>query len=1193
MVAERPAENLINQERSWKTLVRSLTFSQGEFSLVAVCCNDDTLRQELCQRLQQLAQQKQYQMREIVLAETVTTLYSTIQEQLGDEQPSVLMISGLEKVTKLEDLLGATNIVRDEFRKKLSFPVVLWVNDQILPQILRLAPDFTSWMATPIRFDQVAIAYNFIANNSRALRNLTRSIGLSHGQFSIVLVCCNYRILREQMLQQIETAFSPTSPIKKLVLPHDVTSLESIIQIEIADDYPSSVMVLGLENVATLDDLLISINQLRDEFPKRLPFPLVLWVNEEVLQKIVRLAPDFASWAATPIRFEMTSEDLLRFLQQETDLLFTKILTLAAAPYPREKSIGFPMHIGQVWENSHEMLSAIQELTRLDINLEPQLSADLKFVLEFVFGLRSYLEDQIYQALSHFQRSLQSWQIRESENLPTASPHFLRQGILLFYLGLCHRRLGGYNQTENRQHCYTAKTYFQQCQHVFRVAGRLDIVAQLICESEEVLQYLQEWEELQKVAAESLELHQTYNQTYSSYIQIAYDYGFLAEVAMQQLQWKKVSEFAQLALEKLSEAQNYNNPHQCLFPSLLVQIYRLFLVQAQQNLGDIATANAHLAQATQELEAALASSDDQYSAHHDVHNAHRYIRLLKTLRSLYFTAGAYLEAFTIKQQQDSLEQQYGLRAFVGARRLQPQRQPTNPESPFGGGSIALEIAASGRERDVNQLIGRISRADQKLIVIHGPSGVGKSSTVTAGLVPALQNRAIGDQIAVTVVLQVYTDWVRELGKSLSAAIAHIKLGVGIDAEPQPSIPHTITEILQQLSTNANRHLITVLIFDQFEEFFFSYPHNQQQQLIDEFLSQCLNIPFVKVILSLREDYLHRLLEFKYLNHLEVINSNILDKNIRYQLKNFSPADAKNLIYNLTQRSQFYLETALIDALVEDLSAEIGEVRPIELQVVGVQLQHEGITTLEQYQPYRPNKLIERYIQEIIKDCGTENASLALIVLYLLTDENQQRPFKTRAELTAELAELEDPCKLELVLEILIRSGLVLVFPDIPERYQLIHDYLVDLIRFLQQQESSLQFQINQLRRKVEQSQSEINRLNSELWQKKRQNLPEATIFQPPTAQNILMELRRLRQQEELSQLEIEHLRFELKEKELTAQLAASQARQRRMAIRLNRGLKIALLVAVLAISGLIFLIFTTYLQTDCRGTAANTSRCIK
>ncbi|QFS48107.1 eIF2A-related protein [Nostoc sphaeroides] len=1039
------------------------------------------------------------------------------------------------------------------------------------------------------------------AANERALRSLGRAITLSNGQFSLVLVCCNYRVLQERMLQQLEEISSGVHRIQKVVLSHNARSLYTSIHLQLLteENPPSALMILGLESVDGLDDLLSSINHIRDEFRKRHPFPMIVWMNEEVLQKVVRLAPDFASWAATPIRFEMTTESLLQFLQQQTDSLFATVLPSDSAQHQPPQVAKNYFTVEQVWEHSYELHFAIRELHNRGITLESELHASL----EFVFGLDDYISDRIHPALNHFQQSLQVWQqlakegdeeeinskfkIQNSKlnkntgedggdegvfsspkppNRP--SPLLLRQGVLLFYIGLCYCRLAEQNQTENRRHWYTAKFYFQQCLTILQVGGRPDIVAEFISQLAEVLQYLQEWQELQTVAQKSLELHQTYG----SQIQLACDYGFLAQVAVQQSRWVQASILAHVSLLKLGEAQKHNDPYNRLFPLLLGQIYYLVLAKAQRNLGELEVAREYLDKATKELPAALESSAHQY-------DAHRYIRLLRTLRSLYFEEGRYLEAYYIRQKRRSVEQQYGFRAFIGAGRLQPQRQATNPAlmSPSGSSSVALEIAASGRERDINNLIGRISRADRKLTVIHGQSGVGKSSIVTAGLVPALQNRAIGDQIAVPVVLQVYTDWARELGKSLSEAMssdpslavyADIKSEVAIEPEalPYSGTAIAIIKILQQLKENADNHLITVLIFDQFEEFFFGYSDRNQKQEFDKFISDCLNIPFVKVILSLREDYLHRLLDFKNVSALEAINNNILDKHIRYQLNNFSPEYAKAIIRKLTERSQFNLEPALIDALIEDLSTGFGEVRPIELQVVGAQIQDERITTLEEYQPYRPNKLIERYLKELIKDCGPENERAALLVLYLLTDESNNRPFKTRAELAAQLSELEDANKLELVLEILVSSGLVVLFPDVPERYQLIHDYLVDLIRYLQQQESSLQVQLNQLRYKVEQSQAEIERLKSELSQNEQRS--QLVDPYPQQGLDLLTELRELHKREELSQLEIEQLRAELKEKELTAKLAESQKKQRLSEAQLNRSLKIALTASFLAILGL-------------------------
>ncbi|MGH1395255.1 MAG: eIF2A-related protein, partial [Trichormus sp.] len=1014
------------------------------------------------------------------------------------------------------------------------------------------------------------------AANERALNSLWRAITLSCGHFSVVLVCCNYRVLQERVLKSLDKLAVGVVAIQKVVLPHNTRSLYTALHFQLVAEsqQPSALMVLGLETVDEIDDLLRSINHIRDELPKRHHFPMVFWVNDRILQKIVRLAPDFASWAATPIQFAMTTPELQQFLQQETDCLFAKVLTNQQRQGRPPQVTDNYATLEQVWEHSDELHSAINELHDRGITLEPELHASLKFV----FGLDDYVSDDIHKALNHFRQSLLVWQqLVAKENMeyqvneavfsspsppPPPSPPLLRQGVLLFYIGLCHCRLAEQNKLESYSHWEAAKSYLQESLQILQVAQRPDIAAEFIGQLAEVLQHLQQWDELQIVAQNALELHQTYG----SQIQLACDYGFLAQVAVQASRWIQASILAHVSLLKLDESQqNDTQPHDCLFPLLLTQIYYLILAQAQQKLGEKAVAQAYLDKAAQALPTALENSTHQY-------DAHRYIRMLRQLRSLYFEAGRYVEAYCIRQKRRSVEQQYGFRAFIGAGRLQPQRQATNPAlmSPSGSSSIALEIAASGRERDINNLIGRISRSDQKLLVIHGPSGVGKSSTVTAGLVPALQNHAIGDQIAVPVVLQVYTDWVRELGKSLQVAVSHLQGDATIATVT--TTPISISYILEQLHQNADQHLITVLIFDQFEEFFFGCTDRQQTQQFDQFLSDCLNISFVKVILSLREDYLHQLLDFHHLSHLEAINNNILDKQIRYQLNNFSPEYAKAIIQKLTTRSHSNLEPALIDALVEDLSTDMGEIRPIELQLVGAQLQDEGITTLAQYQPYRPNKLIERYIKALIKDCGAENERAALLVLYLLTDESNNRPFKTRAELAAELAELEDAGKLELVLNILVSSGLVVLFPDIPERYQLIHDYLVDLIRYLQQQESSFQAQLNQLRHKVEQSQTEIERLKRELRQKKQQG--KFIDPQPQQGLDLLTELRELRKREEVSQLEIEQLRAELKEKELTAQLAESQKRQRLSESKVNRSLKIALAASVLAILGLSISIIT-------------------
>jgi WD40 repeat protein len=960
-------------------------------------------------------------------------------------------------------------------------------------------------------------------SNERSLKALDRAIALSLGEFSLVLVHCNYQRLRERMVQQLQELSKDRYKVRELVLPESATTLYTTIKTygHCEDDtgtrghgdtrnvveelapglrpasltsprslYASyephpALLIFGLESVVALEDLLASSNQVRDEFRKRMPFPLVLWVNDEVLQKLVRFAPDFASWAATPIKFDIATTELIEFLRQKADSLFTTVLSAGVGRYAAWR-ICIPhstLNRATGCGSRLEIDSAVRDLQNRQQPINPELAASL----QFIFGLYDYADDLIDSAIVNYQNSLRFW--RASNNLE-------RQGILLFYIGLCYCRLADLHRSQRHRNLEEAWPYLQQCVDVFVQAGRQDLVAQFITQLIEVLERLEAWDSLQIESQKSLILHETYG----SKVQLAQDYGFLAQVAIARSRWLDAKDFAQQALRILAEVSSQPVQHQGLHRFLLAQLYELFLVKSQRELGLLAEAQACLETASLELKQAIESSDHRYEPQ-------RYLHLLEESRTLYFEQGRYLEAFRIKQEQRAVEQLYGLRAFIGAARLQPQRPITNsPLAPIEQQEIvAQEIAASGRQQDINRLIERMSRADHKLTVIHGQSGVGKSSIVSAGFVPALKYRALGDRIALPVVLQVYTDWARELGKSL----AQVLLDMSGNDEEEPinegfndiQNPHEkIQKILEQLRYNAEHNFLTILIFDQFEEFFLVSTNQSQKVLFYEFLRDCLNLSFVKVVLALREDHLHYLLEIEQFN-LEVIENNILDKNVRYPIGNFSLEDAHSVIQNLTERAHFYLEPALIDQLVKDLAGELGTVRPIELQVVGAQLQAENITTLAQYQESGPKqRLVERFLEKAIKDCGPENEHAAWLVLYLLTDENNNRPLKTRAELATDSG-IESQ-KLDLILEVLEKSGLVFLLPEVPtNRYQLVHDYLVEFIR--QKEQLNIKAELEELRKRDKRSQNEIEQLRAELREKElRTKLAQATAQQRSTEEKL-------------------------------------------------------------------------------------------
>jgi WD40 repeat protein/tetratricopeptide (TPR) repeat protein len=847
---------------------------------------------------------------------------------------------------------------------------------------------------------------NLLANadneNERSLNTLARAIQLSRGQFCLILARCNYACCQERMAQQLQQRCSNT--IHKFVLPKSAKTLYTAIKEELGDEQPPALMVLGLEAVQELDSLLSATNQVRDEFRKHFSFPIILWVNDYVLRKLVKVAPDFNSWASIPIEFTVSHEQLQFKLQQNAQQFFAAILEAGASEFLANSTI-----LGIRYRD--ELTAALRDLQSRNINLDPELDASIAFV----WGREAYASDQIDPAIKHYQDSLTFWQQNRNRE---------QCGILRYHLGLCWLRYAELERSENQHYWQESKQEFQQSIHCFEQAGNQNLVAKFISPLGEVLRRLKRWNELQTLAQTCLELHQTYG----SPVQLAQDYGFLAEVALEASQdYKHANDLATKALNILNQLPKKQQQQRGL--------YELLLARSQHHLGQPK-------QAILTLEKARKKSNHQ-------DNPQLYIDILEALRSLHFEQKDYLEAFRLKQERRAIESLYGFRAFIGAGRLQPKRQA---QATLGIESttvhpdeiIAPEIAASGRKLDVKRLMERMALDNCKLTVIHGISGVGKSSILTAGLVPALKQKTIAGNQALPIVIRVYTNWQKESAKHLAAALESCNLPSSDDETIEACAINT-SAILETLRTNEDRHLLTILIFDQFEEFFFVNPDQRDRRPFFEFLENCLKMPYVKVILALREDYLHYLLEYERLPPQGIFQTDILERHNRYYLGNFSPQDAELVIKSLTERSHLYLEPALIDQLVQDLARELGEVRPIELQIVGDQLQTQNITTLEKYRQYGRQKLVEQFLETVVEDCGNENREVAKSVLYLLTDEKGNRPLKTYAQIQNELSQEAE--RLKLVLEIFVASGLVMLLPEVPAaRYQLVHDYLVTFIR---------------------------------------------------------------------------------------------------------------------------------------------------
>ncbi|MDB9524936.1 hypothetical protein PN498_02965 [Oscillatoria sp. CS-180] len=893
--------------------------------------------------------------------------------------------------------------------------------------------------------------------NQDSLTELKNVLLLSEGEFSLTLASCNYHHLRTLVNQALEQEYSA----EVMHLPRQIISLRETIHQQLDGRTPSTLLIVGLDYLkeSELRSVLQGANLSRDGFRKHFSFPIVLWMNRRVQQKFARYAPDFRSFSPAAIAFTLPPEELLYALHAGTDQIFSNVLERGG---DRElTSTSIRLYASDAVRSELEF--AVEDLRANDIVPDPSLQASL----DFLRGREAHSRLEMDTARTHYEDSLNFWrsQIEPIETV-TVDPDRLtvadKQAVLWLHLGLWWRSYAVVQRATYPSSLRQARRYFEKLIKYFRDRDQTVHLARFIHALAEVLQKQRDWSELEKVANKGISLHQ---ETHDP-IRLARDRGFLAEAALIREDWLTARSEAQQALDILVSAEDTSaDTSEGVELANALEIaksfqrgwYRFLLGEAQIHLGK-------LEDAVQYLEAARWETDPEV-------DLTLHLRVLNRLIDHYFDMGRYWEAFDVKQERRQVEYRYNLRAFVGAGAVQPhQRTSTKQFDEATQAAVAAEIRASGRLQDVEELAKRLEGNQHSIIVIHGPSGVGKSSILSAGLLPRTRTLYPKGRTTHPILIQTYGNWQQIIAEALTSLPHSLTPPLPHSSNPPTSLTEVLSlpthppihpsTLLDQIRHGIDQNQFFILIFDQFEEFFFDKDDLAERRVFYDFLQQCLDQPFIKVVLALREDYLHHLVEVERIINLTSPDWDLLSRDVRYALANFKPAAAKDVIRQLTTAAQYPLPNDLIQRLVSDLSAETGDVRPIELQVVGAQLQRAEINTLAQYEnlgDFPKEKLVQDYLTYVVRDCGPSNEKLAWVVLYLLTDEDREqrlfRPLKTREAIEYELTLLEMPFayeQLSMVLSILVGSGLLFQIPQEPEdRYQLVHDYLVRYVRDVQ------------------------------------------------------------------------------------------------------------------------------------------------
>lgn len=190
-----------------------------------------------------------------------------------------------------------------------------------------------------------------------------------------------------------------------------------------------------------------------------------------------------------------------------------------------------------------------------------------------------------------------------------------------------------------------------------------------------------------------------------------------------------------------------------------------------------------------------------------------------------------------------------------ARPPDPAAAPTSHTSPYVGlrpfrrGDEALFF---GRTVEVQELVARLAR--QRLVTVIGPSGVGKSSLVLAGLLPALRRGAIPDSDTwVPIVVMPGSTPVKSLATELAAASDHLD---GTDAAAilarDPDGLHDIADAMLSAHDPAAKVLVVV---DQLEEVFTLATRDEATQLVALLTAAVRRLDArVTVVATLRGDF---------------------------------------------------------------------------------------------------------------------------------------------------------------------------------------------------------------------------------------------------------------------------------------------------------------------------------------------------
>lgn len=335
------------------------------------------------------------------------------------------------------------------------------------------------------------------------------------------------------------------------------------------------------------------------------------------------------------------------------------------------------------------------------------------------------------------------------------------------------------------------------------------------------------------------------------------------------------------------------------------------------------------------------------------------------------------------------------------------------------------IAFFGRNKEVDELYKKIS--SNKLIILVGESGVGKTSLLNAGV----KQRLIEEGYYVFTIRST-ENFEKELFRNIKE---HFQNFTAKDLQ----------KLIKQISEDG---FDIVIFFDQFEEIF-TFSSESLKQNIVTFYHNILSDKKINVksVLSIREDFLAEMWELSETENLP----EFYDRAGTYRLQKLSRENAKLAIINSIEHIKYSIDSQLVEKLLNDFIQSDPSIYPPYLQIVCYAIfkkfksrpkesGKETIINLSDYCNLRDAQtIIEGYFDEILDGFSFEEREVITELLASMITF-----FHTKQRVSYEKIKEINKSRIDIdkTLRILINHRIIRKIES--ERYdefELIHDFL--------------------------------------------------------------------------------------------------------------------------------------------------------